>query len=156
MNQKYCIYKIWQFWHTLEDTRTHLKTLICALFSSRTVHFLMSTWSLSIAVRSPQRYSDTVMVRLFGEFLTVVCPPGWCNFTLMLIVSLLLVTKRFVANSSGLMTWYSHGTASWLHRSKQNSKLESTHVESLVKVQADPCKFVNRMQCHPSHFHSLN
>lgn len=137
----------------LSYTHTLVKTLICALLSFQTVLFLMSTWSSLIAVRrSPEGNSGTVIVRLFGQFLTVVCPPAGCNFTLMLIASLLLVTKRFVGNSSGLNAWYSHSTASRLHRSKQNSKLKPTHVRSLAEVQAEPCKFVNRMQCHPSHF----
>lgn len=141
----------------LSYTHTLVKTLICALLSFQTVLFLMSTWSSVIAVRrSPEGNSGTVIVRLFGQFLTVVCPLAGCNFTLMLIASLLLVTKRFVGNSSGLNAWYSHSTASRLHRSKQNSKLKPTHVQSLAEVQAEPCKFVNRMQCHPSHFLSLN
>ena len=133
----------------LSYTHTLVKTLICALLSFQTVLFLMSTWSSLIAVRrSPEGNSGTVIVRLFGQFLTVVCPPAGCNFTLMLIASLLLVTKRFVGNSSGLNAWYSHSTASRLHRSKQSSVLEPTHAESLGAVQANVCMFENKMQCH--------
>ena len=71
-----------------------------------TVHFLISTWSLSIAVRiSPEGTGGTFIVKLFSQVLTVVFPPAGWILLWILRASLLHVTeytKRFVANINRL------------------------------------------------------
>ena len=88
-------------------THTLLKTLICALLSLRTVHFLIKTWSLSIAVRmSPEGTCGTFIVKLLSHVLTHEILPAGCSLSQMVRASLLRVTEymsRFEANNNGLM-----------------------------------------------------
>lgn len=123
-------------------THTLVNTLTWARLSFRTVHFLMSTWSLSIAVRrSPGGNSGTVIVKLFNQFMTVLCPPAGCNLPLILSASLLRVTeyaKRLVAKSRGLTKEGDTNEYSWsVATACSNGLAFSWHNDLIAQVKTE-------------------
>ena len=125
-----------------------VNTLIWARSSFWTVHFLMSTWSLSIAGRrSPDGNSGTVIVKLFNQFLTVLCPPAGCNLPLILSASLLQVTeyaKRLVANSRGLTKEGDTNEYSWsVATTHSNGLAFSWHNDLIAQAKTEFCAWID-------------
>lgn len=107
LEQGHCSVVVFHSDNYIGATHTLVKTLICALLSLRTVHFLIKTWSLSIAVRmSPEGTCGTFIVKLLSHVLTHEMLPAGCSLSQMVRASLLRVTEymsRFEANNNGLM-----------------------------------------------------
>ena len=125
-----------------------VNTLIWAQLSFRTVHFLMNTWSLPIAGRrSPKGNSGTVIIRLFNQFLTVLCPPAGCNLPLILSASLLRVTeyaKRLVASSRGLTKAGDTNEYSWsVATARSNGLAFSWHNDLIAQVRTEFCAWID-------------
>ena len=83
---------------------TMVETLFCALLSLQTtVHFMIKTWSLSIAVRMlPEGTCSTFIVKLLSDVLTHAMLPAGCSLSQMARTSLLCLIEymsRFEANN---------------------------------------------------------